>query len=134
MGTMHSLSMISISLPPGTTYTMEVPATLSNGKGFWPRKDSVALEDGSTKALQRGFYVENEEVGKIVKAHKDKVAIDYQHIYPADNVVWFYSLTGEVVKISVMGSMEIHDHATISTGGPAYGTYYSQPLGGNTNG
>ena len=129
---MYSLSMISIAIPPGDIYTIHIPATLSNGKGFWPRKEDVVLWNGETKSLQRGFCVENEKAGKIDHVYPEKVAIDYKHIYPVDNVIWFYALTGEVVKIHVGGTVDIHDHATISTGGPAFGTYYSQPITGGT--
>lgn len=125
---MYSLSMLSVAIPPGDTYTIHIPATLSNGKGFWPRTQGVVLWNGESRELQRGFCVENEKAGKIDHWYPDKVAIDYKHIYPIDNVIWFFALTGEVVKINVGGVIDIHDHSTISTGGPAFGTYYSQPI------
>ena len=63
-------------------------------------------------------------MGEIIEVVQDAVAIKYKHKLPSNNLLWFFAETGEVVKFSIE-LMPVHDHASILTGGPAFGTYYS---------
>lgn len=124
---MAIITNVTAYLMAGETYTIEIPVTLSNNRGYFPRKGSVSPQltnKDEPTTLQNGFYVENEEVGTIEKVHTDKVAVDYYHRYSTENAIWFLATTGEKVKVSI-GTMPVHDHASVVTGGPAYGTYYS---------
>ena len=121
---MASITTISIYCQAGETYTIYIPATMVNNGGYAPRTGEVTLSNGKTRDLQMGFCLENDEVGIIAKAHEDKVAIDYKHKYPLENTIFFYSLTGQIGRILV-ANVPVHDHASIPTGGPAYGTYFS---------
>ena len=123
---------ISLYLMAGEVYTIHIPVTLANNMGYFPRKGVLlARVTGKTVpvTLKNGFYVENDEVGEIITTHSDKVAIDYLHRYSVDNVIWFLAVTGEKARISI-ATMPVHDHASVNTGGPAYGTYYSEPAPG----
>ena len=120
---MSTVIHVNLTLQAGNTYTLHIPTTLANDGGFSPLKEPVQL-NGTSRTLANGFVVEDEIVGKIDKPHDDKVAIDYKHLLPASNVIWFYSYTGERVRMAAT-PMLVHDHATISQGGPAYGTYFS---------
>lgn len=121
---MSVLTTISAYFQAGQTYTIHVPTTLANNGGFFPRRGIVNIGNNQEEELQMGFYVENKEVGEIVKIYPNKVAIDYKHKYPAENTIWFLSHTGERARIIVANVM-VHDHASIATGGPAYATYFS---------
>ncbi len=118
---------ISLYLMAGEVYTIHVPVSIANNMGYFPRKGVLSPKATGKEeqvTLQNGFYVENDEVGQIITTHSDKVAIDYFHQYSVDNVIWFLALTGEKARVSI-ATMPVHDHASVSTGGPAYGTYYS---------
>jgi len=121
---MAIITNISVYLRAGEIYTFYVPVNMSNNMGYFPRKGEITLEDGTPRTFQNGFFVENEDVGKIDKVHSDKVAVDYKHLYPTENSIWFHSATGERARIMI-SNVPVHDHASIITGGPAYGTYYS---------
>lgn len=121
---MANITNISIYLRAGETYTLHVPVNMSNNMGYFPRKGSVTLENGESDTFKNGFYVENKEVGDITKTHGDKVAVDYMHKLPVANTIWFHAVTGERARIMI-SNIQVHDHASISTGGPAYGTYFS---------
>ena len=121
---MPNITTISIYCQAGETYTIYVPATLVNDGGFAPRIGEIKLANGESRELKKGFCLENEEVGIISKVHTDKVAIDYKHKYPLENTIFFYAATGELGRILV-ANVPVHDHASIPTGGPAYGTYFS---------
>jgi len=135
MGKIQQINIICIA---GKTYKFDIPRTLENFKGYFPLSGSAKIEDSSgsilTKSTTNGFVVENEDVGEIVGTSSDpnEIAVLYKHKYSADNSIWFFAETGERLKISVNGSIDIHDHASITTGGPAYGTYYSQSTTGGT--
>jgi len=121
---MPNITTISVYFQAGETYTVYVPATMANDGGFWPRKGNIKLPNGEDRELKMGFALQSEEIGMIAKTHPDKVAIDYKHKYPLENIIWFYAATGELVRIMV-ANVPVHDHSSIPTGGPAYGTYFS---------
>lgn len=81
--------------------------------------------DGSkdNATLTQGFVVDNTDIGDLT-AVVGEPAVLYKHKKFAENVITFYALTGEMGKLFVI-SVPIHDHSSIVTGGPAYGTYFS---------
>lgn len=121
-----NITQLNIHLLPGNTYEIEIPRILDNNMGYFDRKESVTI-DGEPRPLMLGFVSVSKTVGKLIEPHATKFAVMYEHIYPADNVIWFYALTGERVKITIQGTVPVHNHSAINLGGPAYGTYYSQP-------
>jgi hypothetical protein len=120
---MAGMTQIQVYFNPGKKYKIIIPDDKRNRGGFFPRKEDVIGADGKLKPLDNGFYVENEEVGEITPM-TDKVGVIYEHKYPAENNIYFYSLTGEVCII-IVGKVPVHDHSSIPMGGPAYGTYFS---------
>lgn len=120
---MSEITNISMPFQAGNTYTLYIPTTLQNNGGLSPQTGEVKIND-NTRTLINGFCLESEESGTIVKAHTDKVAVDYKQILPASNVIWFYAYTGERIRMAAT-PMIVHSHATVSQGGPAYGTYFS---------
>lgn len=82
--------------------------------------------DGSVKSrsLERGFLVDREDVGEVVPSDQEEASVLYKHKKFAENVITFYARTGEIGKVFVI-SVPIHDHSSIITGGPAYGTYFT---------
>lgn len=80
--------------------------------------------------LVQGFAVLHEDVGTI-EAVSNEPAVKYTHKKFSMNKIYFLSRTGEKGVVDVV-SVPIHDHSSIVTGGPAYGTYFTddETLGG----
>lgn len=82
------------------------------------------LEGGyETQELIQGFYVANSKVGSI-EAVPEEPAVIYTHKRFDANKVFFKATTGEEAVVDII-SVPIHDHSSIVTGGPAYGTYFA---------
>lgn len=116
----NSVPTLTVPMNSGDVCTLQIPCTDENMGGYWPTQ-----ADG----FKNGFKLLNEEAGSIVKVHDDKVAIDYQHKSNMTNEIIFESISGDVVRI-VAGNIMVHDHASVVTGGPAYGTYATEQQGG----
>lgn len=76
-----------------------------------------------SQELINGFYVENPKVGTIT-AVANEPAVTYTHKRFDSNKIIFKALTTEELVLDVI-SVPIHDHSSIVTGGPAYGTYFA---------
>jgi hypothetical protein len=83
------------------------------------------LADGTvvSESLVNGFYVENPDVGSIEPV-ENNTAVTYEHKKFSPNRIVFVARTGELGVVDVI-SVPIHDHSSIVTGGPAYGTYFA---------
>jgi len=115
---------VPLFLRPGCVYDIVIPHDATNAYGYAPAHGTSDI-DGIVAEYQNGFVVKNEEVGVIYKKYPDDVKIAYHHKLAMDNTVWFVSAIGHTVKF-IVGIITPHDHASIATGGPAYGTYYTQ--------
>jgi hypothetical protein len=80
--------------------------------------------------LVQGFAVLHGDVGTI-EIVPGEPAVKYIHKKFSMNKIYFLSRTGEKGVVDVI-SIQIHDHSSIVTGGPAYGTYFTddETLGG----
>lgn len=80
--------------------------------------------------LVQGFAVLHGDVGTI-EAVPGEPAVKYTHKKFSMNKIYFLSRTGELGAVDII-SVPIHDHSSIVTGGPAYGTYFTddETLGG----
>lgn len=123
---MSDIINLSINFQVGFSYKIKIPTTLSNDGGFTPKKGLVELVSGNKRELKKGFCLESEEVGVLGDENEfeGEVAIKYTHLLSAPNIIWFYAYTGERVRI-ISQPMQVHDHSSITQGGPAYGTYFS---------
>lgn len=110
----------SVYLLPGMSVEIVVP-------GFFIESKNVmhTHEDGTRRKrkLLNGYLVDDETVGEIT-AINDKPRVTYKHKKFSKNVIVFYALTTENSYVYVI-SVPIHDHASIVSGGPAYGSYFS---------
>jgi len=81
--------------------------------------------DGGIKELSlvNGFGVQYEDVGTI-EAISNEPAVTYTHKKFGLNRVYFFARTGEISVVDII-AVPIHDHSSIVTGGPAYGTYFT---------
>ena len=89
-------------------------------------------ENIETSTLQNGFAVEDPDTGDIVEVSSDMAAVTYLHKKFNSNKIYFFARTGEMASVDII-SVPIHDHSSIVTGGPAFGTYFTddETLGGS---
>jgi len=119
----------SITMRAGTKIKVSVPFNKIQGQSWFASQDTQKYFNGTNRSdVIRGFLVENSNIGTITD--KDDVLVDgelavvYTHLKDAENRIWFFADTGETAVCNV-SRIPIHDHATISQGGPAYATYFS---------
>ncbi len=110
----------SVYLLPGMSVKIRAPGYfILHGSVIHAHKDGTANE----RTLEQGFVVDDETVGEI-EAVSEEPAVIYKHKKFSENIITFYALTGEKGYVYVI-SVPIHDHSSIVTGGPAYGTFFS---------
>lgn len=125
---MASTSLLSISLTPGMEAVLKIPSMVEEGSypnGEFPSPFNTKMINGSHKTLTRGYVVENDAVGRLEIVDNDPIAVMYIHEKPHPNRIFYYPIVNEDVYIVSIVSVPIHDHSSITQGGPAYGTYYT---------
>ena len=128
---MEVLGTMAISLMPGMYADINIPTTLDTDtmpNGMLPRTEPYPYK-GVDRTLVRGFFVENENVGELSALAEDsnialKPRVRYTHNKPFPNRIYFVDVFGNFAIIDI-AAIPIHDHSSVATGGPAYGTYYS---------
>ena len=111
----------SIYLLPGMKAKFKAP-----GHYITPKETmKVPNENGvyEAKPVVNGFVVQYEDVGTI-EAVENEPAVIYTHKKFGLNKIYFFSRTGEAGLVDII-AVPIHDHSSIVTGGPAYGTYFT---------
>jgi hypothetical protein len=111
---------VAIYLLPGMKAELSVTDYF---KGVGSRKYTTAAGEEKEEKLKNGFIVMDPDVGTIEES-SDKAAVIYTHKKYAQNKIFYWSRTGERGEVDII-AVPIHDHASIVTGGPAYGTYYT---------
>ena len=119
----------SISISAGMELELTVPVDVESRMGKFALKGKHALT--GNRELLNGFGIKFPEVGELSKIKDDDdedsvgTKVLYKHLKSERNTIWFFALTGEIGVIEIV-SVPIHDHSSIVSGGPAYGTYYSE--------
>jgi hypothetical protein len=128
----ESITTTSIYMIPGQQIHIKVPISGRETSGFFVKLGDNPpqgyFEDRpSASKMIRGFVVENEKTGTIKESDQEEAAVIYTHSAPYRNSIWFFSQTGEVGLLNII-AVPIHDHSTITHGGPAYGTYFDDDI------
>lgn len=115
-----SSGSVSIYLLPGMKAKITVP---DFWRGVGERK--LLQRSGAYKnvELTNGFFVEDDTVGDI-EVVDGEPAVIYNHKKYAPNRIIYFAKTGEIGQVHVV-AVPIHDHSSVVTGGPAYGTYFT---------
>lgn len=135
---MAIVNITSLSLTPGMYLDLKIPAiTEANNfpNGLFPEARPVTV-GGKKVTPIRGFVAENTDVGHIEKAESDGITARYVHDKPHPNRILFFPLNDvDIYAVSII-AVPIHDHSSLSQGGPAYGTYFTDyiPAEGEDNG
>lgn len=110
----------AVYLLPGMSVKIKAPGYfVKHGNVMHEHKDGTVSE----RTLLQGFVVDDEDVGEITKVAGEPAVI-YKHKKFSENIITFYALTTEKGYVYVI-SVPIHDHSSIVSGGPAYGSYFS---------
>ena len=110
----------SVYLLPGMSVKIKAPGYfISHGSVMHEHREGTV----SSRTLEQGFVVDDEDVGEI-QAVTEEPAIIYKHKKFSENIITFYALTGEKGYVYVI-SVPIHDHSSIISGGPSFGSYFS---------
>jgi len=113
----------SIYLTAGMVIRLTIPVDIDSAQGKFPLNGVHPIT--GTEVLKNGFAVKFPNVGHLTKITEAAVGVEYHHDEPEKNSIWFFSLTGESGVINVIAT-PIHDHSSVTQGGPAYGTYFSE--------
>ena len=115
-----NVGSVAIYLLPGMKAKLAVPDFfVGTGDKKYMKSNGEVVE----MRLTQGFFVEDEDVGTI-EAVAGEPAVIYTHKKYAQNKIVYTARTGERGEVNVI-AVPIHDHASIVTGGPAYGTYFT---------
>lgn len=119
----------TITMKTGTKVKIVVPFDKIKGQSWFASQETKRFFNGKPRDdLVRGFLSENTDVGIITPTdNNEELAVIYQHLRDAENRIWFFAATGETAVCDIT-RIPIHDHATISQGGPAYATYWSDNI------
>lgn len=110
----------SLYLLPGMKAKLKAPGYyIATGNRKLMNADGVY----EPKSLTNGFVVQYDDVGTI-EAVPSEPAVVYTHKKFGLNKIYFFARTGEIGIVDVV-AVPIHDHSSIVTGGPAYGTYFT---------
>jgi len=110
----------SLYLLPGMKAKLKVPKVyVAHGK----RKIMDNNGNYMDVTLENGFAVQDKDVGTIEPVTGEPAVI-YTHKKYGLNKIYFWARTGEVGLVDII-AVPIHDHSSIVTGGPAYGTYFT---------
>ena len=112
---------LAVYLLPGMSVTIKAMDAFANMGSVTHRYSNGSV--APSVATENGFVVDSTEIGTI-EAVAGKAAVIYKHKKYDRNTITFYSRTGATGRVDIV-SVPIHDHASIVTGGPAFGTYFS---------
>ena len=124
----ENITGVAVYLLPGMKIEIRCPVTPKNGNGYFPRTEPLpqSVINGMSKPgeLIKGFILEDMSIGSLSDSGLEGLSVIYTHNKTAENAIWFFSLTGERGLVTVI-SVPLHDHSSLVTGGPAYGTYFA---------
>jgi hypothetical protein len=110
----------SVYLLPGMTAKLKVTGYyIASGQ----RKVQTFNGTYELRDLVNGYAVVDSETGEL-EAVPDEPAVLYKHKKYGLNKVYFFARTGEISIVDII-AVPIHDHSSVVTGGPAYGTYFT---------
>ena len=117
----ESKNSTSVYLLPGMSAKIKAIGGYFIGYG----KRKILDNTGTYKEvdLTQGFVVQDTDTGTI-EAVQNEPAVIYTHKKFGMNKIYFFARTGEISIVDVI-AVPIHDHSSIVTGGPAYGTYFT---------
>jgi hypothetical protein len=118
---------MSVHMGVGQKIRIEIPVITTGAilSGHFATKETTIDIGGSTKSVTNGFFLDNDLVGSLI-AVPNCPAVIYTHKQPYSNTIYFKGTGDKMATIDIIGA-SVHDHTSIYQGGPAHGTYSSEP-------
>lgn len=111
----------AIYLLPGMKAKISIPDFyIGHGERELTRSDGTPLK----RTLSNGFWLEDEVTGTLEPVDNEPAVVYTHKKFAQNRIVFFGRNPGEECTVSVI-SVPIHDHSSIVTGGPAFGSYFS---------
>jgi len=122
---------IDIGGKPGVqTFSVPVGGAVRICHSYFFRGIEFRSDDADqNKYMKRGFRIIYKNLGEFVD--DDSLGwncVKYQHTKSGKQVIEFVEDVANKRSYLVMQTVPVHDHASIPMGGPAYATYYSEPV------
>jgi hypothetical protein len=127
------MSDLRLNSPNVTTFTASVSDVIKITRpvGYPPYAPGKAPAEPTTNEYESyGFKILDQNLGKFIRL--DEVDLNsgfvyYQHLKSGRQIIRYKSqtLTDTLFYIIVQG-IQIHDHASIYQGGPAFATYWAE--------
>lgn len=122
----REVQSVPIALPAGTSIRLSVPIDVATGDGHFPLEETEVHIAGKKLILVNGFAVEDPEVGELTAVNDaGRPEVIYKHNKQKENKIYFVSATKLYQTLSIV-NIPIHDHSSITQGGPAFGAYYTE--------
>lgn len=118
---MQNVNSVSLYLLPGMSAKISALDAFVATNGVNHVKDSGEVVKNAS--LVNGFIVEDDQIGTIEPVEGEPAVI-YSHKKYSKNSITFYSNIMVMGRVDII-SVPIHDHSSIVTGGPAFGTYFT---------
>lgn len=74
-----------------------------------------------------GFSLQNDTIGRLEKDGENIDCVYYYHDKAGIQVIIFREGRANIIGSLTLEGIAVHDHATVTAGGPAFATYYSGP-------
>jgi hypothetical protein len=123
------MSNITVSLGTTNRILIEVPVSVETGsypKGSFAVPDTSVKYNGIEQEVVNGFIMEYPNVGTLEPSTGECLGVIYTHNDPTkSNRIYFISSDYRMSSVDIV-NVPVHDHASITQGGPAHGTYSSE--------
>lgn len=113
--------IVNLFLQAGESTELSIPYNSAIG-GVFARLAPIIV-DGEQVDLINGFWISNNDIGTIEQI-LGRAAVTYTHKKAENNSIIFYARDEATKVLFNVLAVVIHDHSTITQGGPAYATYY----------
>jgi hypothetical protein len=123
---MNSSSAYVLSIAKGMEIELYVPSDPTRAMGAFPTSRATVNIDGVDMTPVLGFVSKFPKVGTIEPSSTSAgdITVKYKQIENGTNTIYFFSDTGESQMINIV-NIPVHNHASVTQGGPAFGTYFA---------
>jgi len=94
---------------------------------FIPDPPALKSEEDKTSTVVRGFKLLYPELGTLTEDATSEICVIYKHNKSGKQIIE-YPTVGLSNKIfyAILSGINVHDHASVYEGGPAFATYFSE--------
>lgn len=123
----NNVSNYSITLKPGLSLKIAVPVVAGITGSFVYPEDTFSY-NGETKQMVNGFFRddENDEYSTLTPL-ENEFGVVYTQKVPKENFIACVTRLRSISFVHIISTV-IHDHSSVTQGGPAYGTFFTDDV------